>query len=153
MSEILMRLGPHEFTVSGLNYQRLSAEFEARWKENYTAGGAQIDQFFGLAAPVLTISGAIFDEEFGGYDEARQVAETAARGEAVPLYASTGRSFGDVKILTLSLTQDVIGPGGRILEASYEIKVSRYGGNGDRNPLLGSNGLANAAASLLPTLF
>lgn len=150
--DILMRLGPHHFTVSGLNYQKLVTEFEARWKENFTAGGGHVDHFFGAKPLAITISGAIFDVAFGGYREAEAIAETAKRGVPVPLYSRAGKTFGKVKILSVRLSQDTIGPGSMILEAAHDIKISSYSGRENPNPLM-SGGIGSALNRLAQTLF
>jgi len=150
--DILMRLGPHHFTVSGLNYQKLVTEYEARWKENFTAGGGHVDHFFGANPLAVTISGAIFDQAFGGFSEGEAIADTAMRGQPVPLYSRSGKTFGKVKILSVRLSQDTIGPGATILEAAHDIKISRYSGRDNPNPLMGG-GVGNALNRLSQTLF
>lgn len=154
--DILMRLGSHHFTVSGLNYQKLVTEYEARWKENFTTGGGHVDHFFGASPLAITISGAIFDEAFGGFAEGEAIAQTAMQGAPVPLYSRAGKTFGKVKILSVRLSQDTIGPGGMILEGAHDIKVSRYSGRDNPNPLMakiGNGGIGNALNRLAQTLF
>ena len=151
---ILMQLGPHQFAVDPLNYNKFESDIEARWKENYTANGNHIDQFLGASARSITISGVLFPESYGGLNEAEAVAQTIRAGNPVPLFSISGRNYGLVKALSLNLTHKKIGPRDSIIEAVYSIKVSEYSGNLNRNPLMGGvTGFVRQAIDQVRTLF
>lgn len=151
---ILMRLGPHEFAVDPLNYNNFQSNIEARWKDNYTANGNHVDQFLGASARTATIKGVLFPESYGGLNEAEAVSQTIRAGNPVPLFSKAGRHFGLVKVLSLNLTHETIGPDDRVIEASYSIKVSEYSGTINRNPLMnGNRGLTGLISSAIRTLF
>lgn len=152
--DILMRLGDHEFAVDPLNYQKLDTNLEARWKENYTANGNHVDQFLGASARTATINGVLFPQSYGGLDEAEAITQTIRAGQPVPLFSISGRHFGLVKVLSLNLSHDTIGPNDEVIEASYSIKVSEYSGTTNRNPLMGGfGGAATQLINAVRTLF
>lgn len=150
---ILVALGDHKFTVNALNFQKLQEEYAARWKEHFTANGGHVDHFLGATPDVVTISGVLFPAAYGGHEQARAVGASIRAGKPLPLYSLTGANFGEVKILSLRLSSDKIGPSGIIIEASYELKVSGYSGQEQRNELLKPTNENNSRTNFIETLF
>lgn len=150
---VLMRLGPHEFTIENLNYQRLERSVSARWKENFTANGNHVDQFLGANPLAVTISGVLFPKSYGGYEEALAIEATINAGRIFPLFSVSGRNFGQVKTLSCNISNENIGPNDEIIEARYNIKVSSYSGSSNRNPLLVSGGIISGLVNEIRSLF
>lgn len=138
---VLMNLGDFKFTILDLNYQKLVTEYEARWKENFTAGGGHVDMFLGGNPLAITISGILFPAHYGGLEPAHALGAEANTGKPMPLYSRAGRNFGKVKVLGISITDETIGPDGVVIEAGYELRVSQYSGGNDRNPLMNRTAL------------
>lgn len=150
---VLMRIGDHQFTIDDLNYQKFATEYEARWKEHFTAGGGHVDHFLGPAPQSVTLSGILFPESHGGLNEAEALGAETTKGQPLAMYSLAGKSFGNVKVLSLRLSHEVIGVDARVMKASYDLKVSRYGQGADRNPLMGGGGFLAQAANRIRTLF
>lgn len=148
--DVTLSLGPHRFTVDSLIYERMVEEIEGRWKEHYTAGGGHIDQFLGANSAPITITGVIIPLHYGGEGELDAVQQTIKAGKPVKFYSSGGKPFGNVKILYWRKSREEIGPDDVTIVASYEVRVSRYGGTVDRNPL---TGLFSTAANVIRSLF
>lgn len=150
---VLMRLGPHQFTIEDFNYQRLERSISARWKESFTANGNHVDQFLGATPLAVTISGVLFPKSYGGYDEALSVETSIKAGLPVQLFSVSGQHFGLVKILSSNLSNEKIGPDDEVIEARYNIKVSSYSGSANRNSLLANGSVFSGVIDTIRSLF
>ncbi|MBL4785472.1 MAG: phage tail protein [Cohaesibacteraceae bacterium] len=149
----LMVLGVHRFSVDALNYQKLTAISEARWKENFTANGGHIDVFLGAAPHKTTVRGVLYPMAFGGYGEASAISTSVDAGKPLPMFTMTGNNFGLVKLHSFNLVDEKTGPNGIITEASFDLTVSAYSGTNNLNPLMSSvGGAINTAVGAINTV-
>ncbi|WP_321334870.1 phage tail protein [Breoghania sp.] len=134
MSQPLLALGPHIFTIAPLNFQSIERETEACWPSIPRFGTAPGRQFTGFGEDPITISGLLFPEEMGGRDAYESVRATQAAAQPVLMVgwatASAARVFGRVVILRISDTQSIISREGQGRRVEYEIEVAPYLDNG-----------------------
>lgn len=126
----LLALGPHQFEIIGLNYQSLQRETKAHWASIERFGGYAARQFTGLGPDSTTISGLLFPDELGGWNEYEAIRATQAQGRAVMMVGfganASGRVFGRVVIESISDTQDHINRRGIGRQMQFSINVAPY---------------------------
>lgn len=119
------------FKIIGLNYQKLERTATVNWAVIPRYGGKVAKQFTGKGGgDGTTITGLIFDEEFGGRAEYEAIYATQGQGRPVMMVGfgaqSSGNIFGLVCIEVVSDTQEYIGTGGQGKKLEFSIEVSPY---------------------------
>lgn len=127
----LLRLGPHTFEIIGLNYQSLERTTTANWVAINRFGGKAAKQFTGKGADDSgTISGLIFNEEFGGRAQYEAIRLTQGIGIPVMMVgfgtSGAGRIFGLVCIDVVSDDQEYIAWNGEGKKLEFSIEISPY---------------------------
>ena len=132
MSLPLLALGDNIFEIEPLNFQEIERTTVAKWPAVPRFGTRPARQFTGYGEHKVTIRGLLFPEAIGGREEYEAVRATQAAARPVSLigFASStkGRVFGLVVILSVSDTQDHIGPDGGGRRLSFDIECAPYGG-------------------------
>jgi phage protein U len=149
MSQVLMRLGPHQFSVEGLSFHQFQAKYAARWKEHYTAGGGHIDQFLGASPREVTIDGVLFPLANSDRKPAQAIGQSIEQGKAMRLISSTGENFGFFKALSLSLTDEEHAPGGAVTYGRYSLTLSRFSGRNNPNPFMNQTSFVSTITARL----
>lgn len=128
----LLGLGPHVFTIIGLNYQQLERETTATWATIERFGGQAARQFTGLGPDSTTINGLLFPDELGGRGgyEAIRASQSAGRPLMMIGFGANamGRVFGRIVLETVSDTQTHIGRDGQGKMVEFSVTVSPNGG-------------------------
>ncbi len=123
----LLALGPHIFEIAPLNYQKLQKKSAFRHAEMARLAREPARQFVGPGSATVSISGLMFPDSLGGYEEYRAVERTARTGRPLMMVGGTGLVFGRVVILSVSETHQVIGARGAPAKLEFSIEVASYG--------------------------
>lgn len=154
MTDITLKLGRHTFTVSQLSYSRLQRDFNARWKEHYTAGGGHVDQFLGPSAREMSIDGALFPAHVGDLEPALALGWDIEKGAVMRLMSQSGEYFGTFKGISMNIQDETIGPNGIVMEGRYAIKLSSHSGKANQTQMMSANGIVTQIAKRIrETLF
>ena len=128
----LLALGSNIFEIAPLNFQELERSTEAKWPAVPRFGSRPARQFTGFGEDKVTIRGLLFPEAIGGRQQFEAIRGTQAAAQPVMMVGfgtdTAGRVFGQVVILTVSDTQDHIGPTGEGRRLSFDVECAPYGG-------------------------
>jgi phage protein U len=129
MSNPLLALGHHTFEIGPLNYQELSREVELRWAVMKRLGAEPVYQAVGVGEVPMSISGLLFPEAIGGWDEYQALEATARLMQPVMMIGGTGQVFGLVVITRVGQVHKHITAGGlpRMIEFSIDVKKQGSG--------------------------
>ncbi|KAA6405678.1 phage tail protein [Candidatus Tokpelaia sp.] len=132
MSNVLMMLGPHMFTITALSFQKLSEEFSAEWAVMPHFGASPGLQFTGFGEDTKTISGVLFPQEFDNRIYIDAVTATIRAAIAVPFIswasglAMAATIHGRVVIKSIKKDHDYINRYGQPGRITYSIDIQPF---------------------------
>jgi len=132
MSNALMLLGPHIFTVAGLSFQKLTEEFAADWAVMPRFGGSPGLQFTGFGEDTKTISGVMFPQEFNSRAQIDAVTATIRAALPVPFIswasglAMAAAIHGQVVIKAIRREHDYINRFGQPGRITYSLDLQPF---------------------------
>ena len=130
MNEVMLALGSYRFSVDAAAYQELTRSRSWDWTEQTLVGGFPAMQLTGKSAPVITLSGIIYPEHLGGYEQVGLMTEEADRGTPLDLLAFTndeaGVSLGQWVITALIDRQREFRANGAPRAIEFTINLKRY---------------------------
>jgi len=132
-----MALGPFMFQSHGFGYTDVGRKLDTTWAELETVGRLHALQWTGPRTEVVTITGVLFPQEFGGATTLEGVRLAAKSGIPLMLVSLGGRVFGSHAIQKVDEDRgfhDRYGTPGR---NAYTIEVKRIGAGFSLLSLLG----------------
>lgn len=127
MSTPLLALGPHTFAVTPLNFHELSRDLELRWAAMRRLGAAPFYQAIGVGETAMVITGLLFPDAIGGWNEFRALEATARQMKPVMMVAGSGIVHGLVVITHISEAHRSIGAAGMPRMVEFAIDVNLQG--------------------------
>ena len=124
---VTMALGPFAFRAHGFGYTGVQRKLDVSWAEVETVGRLSELQWTGPRSEVVTISGVLFPQEFGGSTTLEGVKLAAKNGIPLMLVSLGGRVFGSHAIQKVDEDRgfhDRLGTPGR---NAFTIEVRRVG--------------------------
>jgi phage protein U len=133
-----MALGSFVFRALGFSFEGQGRELSTPWAEIDVCGTFDALQWMGPQSDSFAITGAIFDEAFGGQASLDGIRAAAQAGRPLMLVTRAGRVHGLHVVFGVSEDRSVISGSGQARINSYQIELRRYPGNaGGLGGLLG----------------
>lgn len=127
---VMLALGDYRFSVDTAAYQSLQQSQSWGWVEQARVGGQPLLQLTGKALRSITMTGTIFPEYKGGFNQVSLMRKEADKGTPLTLLSmsetvdSSGLIVGDFVIVSVSETHRMFRGDGspRAIEFSIELK-------------------------------
>lgn len=130
--KVMMALGAFRFSVDTAAFQSLQAGRQWSWVEQSRVGSQPLLQYTGKSLPTISISGTIFPEFKGGYQQVDKMIVEADKATPLTMITFDTRSgsngrvilLGQWVILSISKTHRVLKKDGtpKAIEFSMELK-------------------------------
>jgi phage protein U len=123
---MLMSLGPHVFTVIGLNGREIELVTEAIWSEFGRFGQSDGAHFTGMKRAVQVIRGQLFPDAIGGLADYQAIRATQYAGRPVPMLRMGAGSLTASVLgrVTIEQVSDLTTYGGAML--AFDVTVRSY---------------------------
>ncbi|MGJ7040488.1 phage protein U [Shinella sp. BE166] len=128
-----MMLGSFAFEAIGFGFNGLQRRVQTPWADIAVAQTLNQQQWTGPTSEEVTISGVLFNEEFGGQDSLDGIIAAANAGVPLMLVSgseSAGVIHGSFTIQGVSEERSFIDHRGAPRKNSYSITLKRYGDTG-----------------------
>lgn len=127
---VMLVLGDYRFSIDTAAYQSLQQSNSWGWVEQSRAGSQPLLQLTGKSLRTISLSGTIYPEYKGGYEQVAKMRAEADKGTPLPLMSisetvdGAGLISGDFVIVSISETHRVFKRDGapRAIEFSIELK-------------------------------
>ena len=127
---VMLALGDYRFSVDTAAYQSLQQSQSWSWAEQTRVGGQPLLQLTGKTLRTITMTGTIFPEYKGGFNQVSLMRQEADKGRPLTLLSmsetvdGSGLIVGDFVILSVSETHRAFRNDGspRAIEFSIELK-------------------------------
>lgn len=127
---VMLALGDYRFSVDTAAYQSLQQSQSWGWVEQARVGGQPLLQLTGKALRSITMTGTIYPEYKGGFNQVSLMRKEADKGTPLTLLSmsetvdSSGLIVGDFVIVSVSETHRMFRGDGspRAIEFSIELK-------------------------------
>ena len=130
MNETMLALGDFRFSIDTAAYERLVRSRSWEWSEQPLVGGFSAMQLTGKSAPAISLSGVIYPEHKGGYEQVGAMTTEADKGTPLDLLAFTndeaGVSLGQWVITSVVDSQRVFRSNGAPRAIEFSINLKRY---------------------------
>ena len=130
MNETMLALGDFRFSVDTAAYEDLARSRSWEWSEQPLVGGFPSMQLTGKSAPAISLSGVIYPEHKGGYEQVGLMTAEADKGQPLDLLAFTndeaGVSLGQWVITAVIDRQRVFRANGAPRAIEFTINLKRY---------------------------
>lgn len=127
----VMALGGFTFrALGGLTYNGLTRDLDTSWAEIAVVDGFNAQQWTGPKNDVVTISGVLFPEEFGGMGSLNGIRSAAIAGIPMMLVTAAGSVHGMHTIQGVGEDQTFHDAQGRPRQDAYDIKLKKYSAGG-----------------------
>ena len=123
-----MALGPFAFQALGFSFDKQSRDVDASWSSLPVAGRLDALHWTGPKSDSFTISGAIFEEAFGGQSSLDGITQAALAGRPLMLVTRSGRVHGLHVVEKVSEGRKNIRGDGLARVNTYKITLKRYSG-------------------------
>ena len=127
MSDTLMALGAYRFSLDTSAYQQLQRNTQYRWSAQNRLQRSPAQQFVGPGSDTLTLSGVIYPEHKGGFDQINAMRAQAGLGQPLLLVDGLGVIWGRWVITSVEETQTVFLQNGQPKKQEFQLQLTRYG--------------------------
>jgi phage tail protein len=128
MSNVMLQLGPYQFSVNSAAYQEFQRTTEYRWAAQSRVGAHDALQFTGFGSDSIELSGVIYPFHRGGLGQLDRMRAAASIGFPLPLVSGRGRVLGLWVIESVSEGQQVFARDGVEKRQEFQLKVRRFDG-------------------------
>jgi len=136
-----MALGGFAFQALGFSFDGQARKVDTSWAEINVTARLDVLQWVGPKSDAFTITGAIFDESFGGQDSLDGIRAAAMAGTPMMLVTRAGRVMGLHVIMGIDEDRTFIKASGQARKNAYSISLRRYSGGGLAGGLAGLTSL------------
>lgn len=130
MNETMLALGDFRFSIDTAAYETLVRSRSWEWSEQPLVGGFSAMQLTGKSAPAISLTGVIYPEHKGGYEQVGLMTTEADKGTPLDLLAFTndeaGVSLGQWVITSVVDSQRVFRANGAPRAIEFSINLKRY---------------------------
>lgn len=130
---MILSLGPHVFDILPVNLQSIERALVMNWPAISRFGGAPARQYVGEGEHTIRLTGLVFPEAFGGYEEYEALRATVLAAQPVIMLGLgaglVGTVFGLVVITGVRDRQDHLAPDGIGRRLAFDIEVAPKGGD------------------------
>lgn len=127
MADVLLGLGPFQFSVSTAAHQHLKKSKEWRWPGQPQIGGNDAHQFTGYTQ-TIELAGVIYPHHLGGFGQIKRMERIGDLAIPQILIDGAGYFHGLYVMTKLQEGQLEIGAGGRPKKQEFRIELQRYDG-------------------------
>jgi phage protein U len=155
ISSIYMaKLGDFMFSLDTAAFQDLQRVSEYKWQALERIGRKPAQQFIGIGADTITLSGVIHPHYRGGIGQIGKMRAMAGNGKSLPLvyaFESVGQFCGQWCIMSITEGRKVFFSDGRPRHIEFSITLSEYGP--DNEAVMAANALLSAiSGASVPSL-
>ena len=123
----LLRLGDFTFAVTTAAHQQLERTRSFEWEAVKRLGRKPARQYVADGDDVITLSGVIFTEWSGRFDDLDRLAALAGKRAPMILTDHFGRVMGEFCVQEIRETQQVLDEFGRPRKIEFSVSLGEYG--------------------------
>jgi|GEM_PF-200832 len=133
----MMSLGGFKFGIYTAAYQQLNRSTQYKWGEQEVFGGWDNLQYLGPGQDTQTLTGVIYGEWNGGFQQIDKLRALAAKGEPQLLISGTGRIMGYWVINQIDEGQEKFAAFGVPRRQEFTINLRKFGDSAGRFRFVG----------------
>ncbi len=127
MTNVMMRLGAFNFSISTAAYQAFSRSTAYRWQAVERYGRLPAQQYTGPGEDSITLSGEIYPDYSGGLHQIDGMRTEAAKGLPLLLVDGNGYVWKKWVIQTIDDAQEIFLANGTPRKMFFTLKITQYG--------------------------
>ncbi|MGZ4954448.1 MAG: phage tail protein [Methylobacter sp.] len=127
MTDVMMRLGAFNFSISTAAYQSFSRSTAYRWQAQERFGQIPAQQYTGPGEDSITLAGDIYPDFAGGLHQIDDMRTEAAKGQPLLLVDDNGYVWKKWVIQSIEENKDTFLSNGVARKQSFTLKMTQYG--------------------------
>lgn len=127
MTNILMRLGAFNFSISTAAYQSFSRSTQYRWQAQERFGRLPAQQYTGPGEDSITLDGEIYPDFAGGLHQIDFMRAEAIKGQPMLMVDGNGYVWQRWVILSIEEGKEVFLSNGVARKQTFTLKITQYG--------------------------